>query len=333
MTRASIVIPTWNGAVLLNDALASLRRQTHRDFDVIVVDNGSTDGTAALLAAQHPGVRLIELGRNRGFAAAVNEGIRAARGEFVVLMNNDVEASPGWISALIDAMDKHPGVGACASRMLSYADPSRIDSAGDQLGLFANSIGHDEPDGPAFDHPGFVLSACAGAAAYRRTILEETGGFDERFFAYLEDVDLGVRLQLAGWDCLYVPDAIVHHHGSATARRMPETKLFLLMRNSLFLFFQYMPLRTLLAWGPAMLTWPLFRAIRERQPLRLGVRAVVAFLRDIPAVRRRRADVAQTRRLTPAEFNARLSGWRGDRPSRPAPRAPALPAPRDEPQR
>jgi hypothetical protein len=325
MTRASIVIPTWNGAALLNDALLSLRRQTWQDFEIIVVDNGSTDGTAALLAAQHPEVRLIELGRNRGFAAAVNAGIGAARGDLVVLMNNDVEAAPGWIAALIDAMDAHPAAGSCASRMLSHADPSRIDSAGDMLGLFATSIGHGELDGPAFDVPVFVLSACAGAAAYRRTLLEETGGFDERFFAYLEDIDLGIRFQLAGWDCLYVPDAVVYHHGSATARRMPEMKLFLLMRNSLFLFFQYMPLRTLLVWGPAMLAWPLYRVMRERQPLRLGVRAVIAFLRDIPAVRRRRADVAQTRRLTPAEFKARLSGWRGDRPSRPAPRAPAPP--------
>jgi GT2 family glycosyltransferase len=326
--RASIVIPTWNGAALLNDALLSLRRQTRQDFEIIVVDNGSTDGTAELLTAQHPDVRLIELDRNRGFAAAVNEGIGAARGDIVVLMNNDVEAAPGWIAALIDAMDAHPAAGACASRMLSHADPSRIDSAGDRFGLFATSIGHGEMDGPAFDVPAFVLSACAGAAAYRRTVLDATGAFDERFFAYLEDIDLGIRFQLAGWDCLYVPDAIVYHHGSATARRIPERKLFLLMRNSLFLFFQYMPMRTLLVWGPAMLAWPLYRVLRERQPLRLGLRAVAAFLRDIPAVRRRRVDVALSRRLTNAEFNARLSGWRGGGPSRPAPPAPPAPAPR-----
>jgi hypothetical protein len=333
MTRASIVIPTWNGAGLLNDALLSLRRQTRRDFEIIVVDNGSTDGTAALLAAQHPDVRLIEMGRNRGFAAAVNAGIGAARGDLVVLMNNDVEAAPGWIAALIDAMDAHPTAGTCASRMLSHADPSRIDSAGDEFGLFATSIGHGELDGPAFDIPAYVLSACAGAAAYRRAVLEETGGFDERFFAYLEDVDLGIRCQLAGWDCLYVPAAVVYHHGSATARRMPELKHFLLMRNSLFLFFQYMPRRTLLVWGPVMLAWPFYRVMRERQPLRLGLRAVTAFLRDIPAVRQRRADVARSRRLTTAEFNARLSGWRGDRPSRPAPPAPAPPATRLGPRR
>jgi GT2 family glycosyltransferase len=322
MSSASVVIPTWNGADLLKDCLASLRGQTRRDFEIIVVDNGSTDGTAEILAADYPEARLIRLGENRGFAAAVNAGIRASQCDFVVLMNNDVEAAPRWLEELVDAMDTHAEVGACASRMLSHADPARIDSAGDQLGLFATSIGHGELDGPAFDEPRFVLSACAGAAAYRRQALDAVGGFDERFFAYLEDVDLGVRIQLAGWHCLYVPGAVVYHHGSATARRMPEMKLFLLMRNSLFLFFQYMPARVVVLGAPAMLAWPLYRTLRERQPLRLGLRAVTAFLRDLPAVLRRRAQVKRMRRLTTREFRTRLTGWPGLRAHVPMPATP-----------
>jgi hypothetical protein len=311
MPRASVVIPTWNGAALLRPALASLRAQSWSDFETIVVDNGSSDDTVAMLARDYPEVRLVRFDENRGFAAAVNAGIRASSGELVVLMNNDVEADPEWLAALIRALDDRPEIGACASKMLFHADPSRVDSAGDSLGLFAHSIGHGQLDGPAFAEPRHVLSACAGAAAYRRTVLDSIGLFDERFFAYLEDVDVGVRMQLAGRLCLYVPDAVVYHHGSATARRMPETKLYLLIRNSLFLFFQYFPTRTVLAYGPAMLAWPFYRVLRDRQPIRVALRALRSFIRDLPAVRRRRAETRRTRRITDRQFLDRLSGRPG----------------------
>jgi hypothetical protein len=308
MPRASIVIPTWNGATLLRAALRSLAGQTLQDFETIVVDNGSTDGTTAMLRSEFSHVRIIEFDRNEGFAAAANAGIRASRGEFVLLMNNDVEAAAAWVASLAEALEAHPDVGMCASRMLSYADRSMIDSAGDRLGLFAWSIGHAEPDGPQFDVPRYVFSACAGAAAYRRAVIESAGCFDERFFAYLEDIDLGARIQLAGWKCLYVPEAVVYHHGSATARRVPAMKLTLLMRNSLFLFFQYMPVRTAILWTPAMLLWPLYRAAREKRPL-TALRAYVGFFMDLPSVIERRRQVRRMRRITPAEFRSRLSGW------------------------
>lgn len=308
MPRVSIVIPTWNGATMLRAALRSLQGQTQRDFETIVVDNGSNDGTTAMLRTEFPHVRIVEFDRNEGFAVAANAGIRVALGEFVLLMNNDVEAAPAWVASLVAALDGHPEVGMCASRMLSYADRSVIDSAGDRLGLFAWSIGHAEPDGPRFDTPRYVFSACAGAAAYRRTVIESAGCFDERFFAYLEDVDLGARIQLAGWKCLYVPEAVVYHHGSATARRVPALKLTLLLRNSLFLFFQYMPAPTAILWTPAVLLWPLYRAAREKRPL-TALRAFAGFFMNLPSVIERRRQVSRMRRITPAEFRSRLSGW------------------------
>ncbi|MBI4541227.1 MAG: glycosyltransferase family 2 protein [Gemmatimonadetes bacterium] len=305
--RVSVVIPTWNGAPMLTHALDSLARQTWSDFEIIVVDNGSSDGTAELVARQYPHVGLVHFRENRGFAAAVNAGIRESRGEIVVLMNNDTEADARWLEALARALEAHPEVGSCASKVLDFHDRARIDSAGDRLGLIASQIGHGERDGPAFACPRYVLSACAGAAAYRRRMLATLGLFDERFESYLEDVDLGVRAQLRGYRCLYVPDAVIFHRGSATARRMPERKFYLLLRNSLFLFFQYMPPLRLAVFGPLMLVAPLYVAVRERVPLRVGARSLRDFLRDLPAVLERRREAARSRRISGSEFRRLLA--------------------------
>jgi GT2 family glycosyltransferase len=285
--RVSVIIPSWNGAVLLASALESLNRQTFVDFEVVVVDNGSSDGTVEMLGRAHPAARLVELGENRGFAAAVNSGISAALGDIIVLMNNDTEAEPGWLEALVRAIDESPRAGSIASRMLAFSDPGRIDSAGVQFGLYASQIGEGAPDGAWFDEPREVFAACAGAAAYRRRALDEVGGFDERYFAYFEDVDIGARLQLAGWRCMYAPGAVIRHHGSATSNRVPGRKFYLLMRNSLILFFQYAPRRRLV-WAPAVLLWPFVRAVLDRQPLLLAWKAVYDFTEQLPAVLSRR---------------------------------------------
>lgn len=305
---ASVIIPTWNGAELLAAALESLEAQTFRPFEVIVVDNGSTDGTVDRLAPAHPEVRWVRFSENRGFAAAVNAGIRAARADIVALLNNDTEAEPGWLGALVDALERHPDAGSAASRMLRFDDRSRIDSAGVQLGLYGSQIGEGAADGPTFDVERDVFAACAGAAAYRRAALEEVGLFDERYFAYFEDVDVGARLQLAGYRCVYVPEAVVYHHGSATGQRIPDRKFFLLMRNSLFVFFQNMPLRRMVPWAPAVLLWPFVRALLDRRPLRVAAHALVAFARDLPMVVRRRSEVRAFRRITWNEFHGRLAG-------------------------
>jgi GT2 family glycosyltransferase len=308
MPRVSVVIPTWNGRELLAEALRSLDEQSFTDFEVVVVDNGSSDGTAEMVGSWHPPVRLVRLEDNRGFAEATNAGIKASAGEIVVLMNNDAIAHSEWLSSLVAALDANPRVGSVASKMLMYRDRARIDSAGDQLGIFASQIGHGQLDGPAFSVPRRVLSACAGAAAYRRSMLDDVGLLDERFFAYLEDVDLGIRAALAGYACLYVPDAVVYHYGSATSNKIPERKFLLLMRNSLFIFFQYMPLGRLLLWGLPVLLWPVVRARIVRVRYGLGLRCVLEFLRDLPSVVRRRREVSRGRRISRSEFRALLVG-------------------------
>jgi GT2 family glycosyltransferase len=289
--RVSVIIPTWNGADLLAVALESLDRQVYRDFETIVVDNGSTDGTARLLATRHPDVRVVALPVNRGFAPAVNEGIRAAAGDILVLMNNDVRAEPGWLGALVAALDARPDVGSVASRMLDAKRPGIIDAAGDTMALMAWNAGRGEPDDARFAVGREVLSACAGAGAYRRALFDRVGLLDEAYFAWFEDVDLGIRAQLAGFRCWYEPSAVVHHLGSATAERMSETKTFFTVRNAMMLFFKTMPLRRLLPWAPVMLVWPLVDPVMSgRSPL-VTARAWVAFWRLLPTILRARRAV------------------------------------------
>ncbi len=293
---------------LLRGALDSLRGQSFSDLETIVVDNGSSDGTRALLKEGYPDVRLVELDRNYGFAVAVNAGIRASHGEIIVLMNNDTEAAPDWLAALLRAFEEHPEVGCCASKMMMYHDRTRIDTAGDRWCFLPDQIGHGDEDGPQYQIRRYVLTACAGAAAYRREVFELIGGFDEKFETYLEDVDFGIRAQLAGFRCLYVPDAIIYHVGSATAgKRLSERKLYFVMRNSLFLFFQYHPLRTVARWGPSMLIFPFVRSRIENMPLRLALRTTWDFIRQLPAVWHRRRWVRQHRRISAAEFRTLLA--------------------------
>lgn len=232
MTAVSVVVPSWNGEQLLGRCLESLRRQTAAAAEVIVVDNGSTDGSPAMIARSFPEVRLIRLGRNRGFAAAVNAGIRASQTELVALLNNDAEAEPGWLAALVDAL-RGERVGMVASKILDAADPGRIEGIGLEVDPEGNprQIGRGEPDGPVFSSPREVFGPIGAAALYRRTLLDEVGLFDEDFFAYLEDVDLAWRARRAGWRCMYAPAAVVLHRRGSTARRIPRRIRYLDWRN------------------------------------------------------------------------------------------------------
>ena len=307
MNQVTIVIPSWNGRELLEICLGALDRQTFTDFETVVVDGGSTDGSCEWLRSHRPEVRLIQLERNRGFAAAVNRGIKAARGEVIVLLNNDTEAEPEWLAALVGAMKRHPEAGIFASRVLQYHDRDRIDSAGDKLGLLADQIGHGDMDDGRYSQPRYVISACAAAAGYRREVFDRVGLFDERFVSYLEDVDMGLRAAYAGFRALYVPDAVIYHMGSATANRLNHTKLRLLLRNSLFLFFQYMPPRIVVRWGAFMLVWPFAYALRNRAPLRLAGSAVIGLVGALPHVIGRRRAVRGAAAITDAAFRDLLS--------------------------
>jgi GT2 family glycosyltransferase len=242
----SVVIPTVRGRSWLPACITALRGQTLRDFEIIVVDNASSDGSAAWLAAQ-PDVRVIRNESNLGFAAACNQGIRAGNTPFVALLNDDARPEPQWLEALVRAM-QHPQslisdpqplrVGACASLMLFADRPAVVQSAGiamDRAAIAWDRLRGYPADSVEAQQPREVFGASGGACLYRRAMLDEIGLFDERFFAYLEDVDLAWRAQRAGWRCLYVPQARVLHHTSATSGEGSAFKNRLLGRNKVWL--------------------------------------------------------------------------------------------------
>jgi len=214
----SVIIPNWNGAHHLPTCLESLRRQTYPRAEVIVADNGSTDGSLDLVARDYPEVRVLDLGENRGFAGACNAGIRAARGVFVVLLNNDTEADPRWLEEVIAAFQRHPEAGSVASKMLLFDRRDTFHTAGDfyRVDGIPGNRGVWQKDVGQYERDEYVFSACGGSAAYRKAMLDQVGLLDEDFFFSCEDVDLAWRAQLAGWRCVYAHRAVVYHKLSAT---------------------------------------------------------------------------------------------------------------------
>ncbi len=216
---AAVIIVNWNGKDYLRVCLDSLRAQTHPDFRVIVVDNGSTDGSLEMLAADFPEVQVEALGENTGFVVASNRGAALAPdADVLVMLNNDTEAEPGWLLALTDALEIHPEAGAAASKMLLFDRREVLHSAGDVMapGFFPQNRGVWEKDEGQYDDDIWVFGPCGGAAAYRQEAWRALGGFDARLFMYLEDVDLAWRMQKAGWKAVFAPEARVYHHLSAT---------------------------------------------------------------------------------------------------------------------
>ena len=347
MTALSVVIVTWNGREMLGDCLRSLEAQADRDVEVVVVDNGSSDGTVAWLRARHPTVRCIEAGENLGFAAGANRGIEATSGDWVATLNNDAVARPGWVAALrAAARAAGPRVGMLQSHVVFRHAPARTNSTG--ILLFedgtARDRGFDDPRGG--DAPEEVFCPSGSAALWRRTMLDElrlpTGFFDATFFMYLEDVDLGWRARLAGWSAAFVPDAVVEHVFEASSRTREARFVSVLLRTNRVrmllkngspgLCARALPRTVLdacdvLAWRGARGAGALFDAARDGVRQRTGVSALARSPRH--AVERRwlapsPADDAVAARVLRAL--ARLGGrLRGD-----VERDERLPVPREE---
>jgi GT2 family glycosyltransferase len=286
----SVVVPNWNGRRWLGGCLESIARQERPPAEVIVVDNGSDDGSLDYLAAEWPTVRVLALGHNTGFAHAANRGLWAARCELVALVNTDVELAPDWTARMATALYEHSGAAAAACKMLSMQDPSVLYAAGDVLRRdgACEQIGRFRADRGAWDEPGEVFGACAGAALYRRRPVCELGGFDERYFAYLEDVDLSLRLRLAGWSCRYVPVAALHA-GEGSSHQLAGGHVFYVARNTLMLVAKAFPVR----WLPLVFYRQLgaaWHAARDRR-LRAHVRGLVAAAPLLRAVRHERSSL------------------------------------------
>ena len=303
----AVIIPNWNGAHLLPTCLDALRRQRFRAFETVVVDNGSRDESLALLARDYPEVRVLALAENRGLAGGTNAGIRAVpEAEIVVTLNNDTEAHPDWLGELVRALEAHPEAGSAASKLLLFDRRDVIHSAGDYYRLdgIPGNRGVWERDDGRYGSPELVFGACAGAAAYRRRMLEDVGLFDESFFMYCEDVDLAFRAQLLGYRCIYVPTAIVYHRLGATGGGPLAS--YYCGRNFLRVVAKDMP-GPLLRRHWARVARSQLRLAAEslrhaREPAaRARLRGQIDALRELPALLRQRRTV-QPRRRVPTRY-------------------------------
>ena len=254
--EVSVVIPNFNGIAFLDSVLASLEGQTLSNFEVILVDNGSTDGSCSFVTANYPWVHLIELSENFGFCGAVNAGIRAAKAPYVLLLNNDTEVKEDFVEEMLAAIRRHKNAFSCGARMVQYHDRDKLDDVGNYycaLGWsFARGRGKDIH---AYETEDRIFSACAGAAIYRKKILEKIGYFDEEHFAYLEDTDIGYRARIYGYENWYAPKAIVYHVGSGTSgSRYNQFKTRYSSRNNIYLIYKNMPLLQIILNLPFLVT-------------------------------------------------------------------------------
>jgi GT2 family glycosyltransferase len=311
---ASVIIPNWNGIEYLPTCLESLQRQTLGDAEVIVVDNGSTDGSLDLLERRYPEVRLLPLGENRGFAGACNAGMRAARAAFLVLLNNDTETDVRWLEEVLTAFRRHPEAGMVASKMLLFDRRDIFHTAGDfyRVDGVPGNRGVWQRDEGQYDREEYVFGACGGSAAYRRTMLEQVGLLDEDFFYSCEDVDLAWRAQLAGWRCVYTPRAIVYHKLSATGGG--TTASFYDGRNTIYILVKDYPGDLWRRYGRAVLRRQFLIALEALRAWRgAAARArlrgqLVGLLGGLPRMLPKRRSVQRSRTVDRAYLERLLTG-------------------------
>ncbi|WP_424031105.1 glycosyltransferase family 2 protein [Methanoregula sp.] len=305
----SVVVVNFNGKKFLDDCLSSLACQTFRDFEIILVDNGSSDGSAGYVKERYPSVILVGTGKNLGFAGGTNTGIRAAKGAFIFTLNNDTIADPHLLEEIIKPMQADPCVGMCGTKIL-FPD-GRINSTAICISRSgaAWDRGMGEPDRGQYDTAEEIFGPCAGAALYRRVMLDEIGLFDEDFFLFMEDIDLAFRGRLAGWKCWYVPTArVVHIHGG-TAGFRSDISLYYGNRNLVWYVVKNFPPRTLLFSSP----WIIGRncAVLPYYILHGKCRAIILaktdMIKGLPAMVRKRRDIQ--RRVPSGEIEKWILCW------------------------
>jgi GT2 family glycosyltransferase len=312
--RIAIVIVNWNGGLCLPECLRSVAAQERPADRVIVVDNASTDGSLDEALRRFSFVEPLRLGTNVGFAAANNVALHACGDcDWVALLNPDAYPAPSWLSALVAAAESNPGHVVFASQLRSATQDGRLDGTGDVYHVSGSTwrARHGGPLPPP-ESPCEVFSACAAAALYHRDALIEIGGFDERYFCYHEDVDAGFRLRLRGYRCLYVPDAVVRHVGSASSGRKSDFATYHGHRNLVWTFFKNMPATLLAVYLPqhfvfnfASILW-----FSARGQARAILRAKRDALRGLPQVLRERGDVQRHRRIGARALRSAMArGW------------------------
>ena len=302
MPRAAVVVPNWNGAHFLEECLRSLSEQTHQ-AQIVVVDGASTDGSAELVRRHFPAVTLICLPVNAGFAGAVNRGIEHTLrqgADYVALLNNDAVADPRWLERLIATAESHPAAGIVTGKFLLY-DRVHIDSTGDFYSSWgwAYPRGRDELDHGQYDEPERreVFCGTGGASLFRARMLEEVGLFDEDYFAYLEDQDLGFRAQLRGWRARYEPTALAYHHMMGTSASLSHFGRYQAIRNCIYLYVKNLPSPLCWKYLPKFLLGLILMGLNDirRRRFRAIVGAYFEALRHLPRLLAKRRQVQASR--------------------------------------
>ena len=315
MAEVSVIVLTWNGRRYLEACLEAVARQQGVAHEIVLVDNGSTDGTVDFVRRRFPGVRLVALDENLGFAGGNNAGAARAAGRDLVFLNNDTVVEPGWLAALCAGAEETAGFALAASRVVYIHDPGILDSAGD--GLFRSGGAfkwfHGQPASAA-PHDCEVFGVCGAACLVRRAVFEELGGFDEDFFASHEDVDLSYRARLLGYRCRYVAAAVVRHHGSATLGRMSLAAVFHGQRNLEWLYVKNTPASLLVRTLPGHLLYGLVAGAHFARAGRFGayLRAKAAAVAGLPRMIRKRARIQRSRRAGVEDLLSHMDAkWMG----------------------
>ncbi len=309
--KISIIIVTYNSVSTIEDCLLSIQRQTLKEFDVIIVDNSSRDDTTRVVESLGPQLsyRLATffLDTNLGFAGGNNYAFQHAAGDYIGLLNPDAVAESTWLEELARVLDTEPSVGLCASKMIAHGT-TIIDSAGDGWSSWLKGFKRGEgEDQKKFTKQEYVFGACAGAALYRKAMLDEIGFLDEAFFLLQEDTDLNFRAQLAGWKALFVPSAVVHHKVRSSIGDMSDTAVYYSLRNIELVRMKNVPAALLLGYSPLLVAYAVMEfayfAVRHRRPL-LYVRAKVGALKMLPRVLKKRSAILRSRKASNRELVA-----------------------------
>jgi len=302
------VVVNYNGLKWIGRCLESIFAQTRPAQQVLVIDNASSDSSAQIVRRRWPQAELIELAENVGYAAACNRGIEASSGDLVALLNNDIELAPDWLEALLE--QDSPPWDFWASRILFASQADRIDSAGDGMAVVGAAFkhGHGQPSNDYLQGRE-VFGPCGAAALYRRSLLEEAGGFDEDFFLIYEDADLSMRARLMGHRCLYVPQAVVRHHVNASIGTLSRNYVFYGHRNSEYVYWKNMPLSLLLLYLPERMLFNAFSFLYFLLRGRAGafLHSKVDFVRNLGRLLEKRKAVQRQRRLGTSRLRSQLT--------------------------
>ena len=313
----SIIIVNWNGENFLEDCLTSLQNQLYKNFEIIFVDNSSTDNSLFLakqLAADSMlDIKFVLLNKNEGFTGGNNEGLKYCLGQYIALLNTDTITDRAWLKNLAETMDTNPGVGICASKLLVLGEDV-IDSAGDGYSTFGHAFKRGEGNPPEeFSNMGYIFGACAGAALYRKKMLDEIGFLDNDFFILFEDTDLNFRAQLAGWKCLYVPDAIVYHKVGGSMKNISGGTAYYAVRNDKLVKIKNLPFSVVIRKLPCLILgeviWFFYYIINGR--FMYYLKANIDVFKTLPVYIKKRRGVMNLKKVPDRHItNLLTSGFR-----------------------